>query len=139
MLNLIWSKPISTGCAAFFQISSRTPDSVITPKQYAKDLLKTSKLLKTRNAKTIEAVAKKLATSYYSHAYPIKADVAANELKLNVIDATSNKQLWQAMWQLHKLYDAMIKESRDGKTMITTIFEAEEFTMPITKPLTQEV
>jgi len=84
-------------------------------------------------------VAKKLATSYYSHAYPIKADVAANELKLNVIDATSNKQLWQAMWQLHKLYDAMIKESRDGKTMITTIFEAEEFTMPITKPLTQEV
>jgi len=29
----------------------------------------------------------------------------------------------------------MIKESRDGKTMITTIFEAEEFSMPITKAL----
>jgi len=106
--------------------------------QYAKDLLKISKLLKNKNSKTITAVAKKLATSYFSHAYPIKADVAGDELKFNIIDATANKQLWQAMWQLHKLYDAMIKESRDGKTMITTIFEAEEFILPITKLLIQE-
>lgn len=107
-------------------------------KQYAKDLLKSGKLLKTKNTKTINAVSKKLATYYYSHAYPIKADVASSELKFNVIDASANKQLWQAMWQLHKLYDAMIKESRTGKTMITTIFEAEEFILPITKNLTQD-
>jgi len=107
-------------------------------KQYATDLLKTSKLSKNRNSKTISSVAKKLATSYYSHAYPIKADTAGTELHFNVIDATENKQLWQAVWQLHKLYDAMIKDSRDGKTMITTIFEAEEFILPITKNILQE-
>lgn len=108
-------------------------------RQYAEDLLKISTLLKNKNQKMITEVAKKLATSYFSHAYPIKADVASNELKFNIVDATTNKQLWQAMWQLHKLYDAMIKESRDNKkTMITTIFEAEEFSLPIIKSLTQE-
>ncbi len=65
-------------------------------------------------------------------------DDAISDLKFNVVDATATKQLWQAMWQLHKLYDAMIKESKNGKTMITTIFEAEEFILPITKMLTQE-
>lgn len=107
-------------------------------KQYAKDLLKLSGLLKSKNTKNINAVSKKLATYYYSHAYPIKADDASNDFKFNVVDATANKQLWQAMWQLHKLYDAMIKESRNGKTMITTIFEAEEFILPITKMLKAE-
>src|SRR3989344_9749 len=107
-------------------------------KQYAKDLLKTGKLLKTKNTKTINAVSKKLATDYFSHAYPIKMDDAISVLKFNVIDASATKQLWQAMWQLHKLYDAMIKESRNSKTMATTIFEAEEFILPITKMLAQE-
>ena len=64
--------------------------------------------------------------------------MAGDELKFNIIDATTNKQLWQAMWQLHKLYNAMIRESRDEKTMITKIFEAEEFILPIIKPLIQE-
>ncbi len=107
-------------------------------KQYAKDLLKAGSLLKDKKSKTITTVANKLATSYLSHAYPIKAEIAGGELKFNIVDATQNKQLWQAMWQLHKLYDAMIKESRDGKTMITTIFEAEEFILPITKTLIQD-
>ena len=107
-------------------------------KQYAKDLLKTGKLLKTKNTTIINAVSKKLATYYFSHAYPIKMDDVINDLKFNVVDAGATKQLWQAMWQLHKLYDAMIKESRNGKTMITTIFEAEEFILPITKMLNQE-
>lgn len=100
-------------------------------KQYAEELLKTGNLLK--NKRKYKAVAKKLATSYYSHGYPIKSDVARSELDFNVIDA--DEKLWQAIWQLHKLYDAMIKESRDGKTMITTIFEAEEFSLPITKSI----
>lgn len=107
-------------------------------KQYAKDLLKTGKLLKKRDTKTINSVADKLATHYFSHAYPIKTDVAAKELNFNIVDASANKQLWQAMWQLHKLYDAMIKESRTDKTMITTIFEAEEFSMSMTKSLIQD-
>ena len=94
--------------------------------------------MKTKNTKTINAVSKKLATDYFSHAYPIKMDDAISVLKFNVIDASATKQLWQAMWQLHKLYDAMIKESRNSKTMVTTIFEAEEFILPITKMLAQE-
>lgn len=98
-------------------------------KQYAEELLKSSKVLK--NKKKIKSVAKKLATKYYSHGYPIKSDFAKSELEFNVTDP--DQKLWQAIWQLHKLYDAMIKESRDGKSMITTIFEAEEFIMPITK------
>lgn len=107
-------------------------------KQYAKDLLKTGKLLKEKEEQKIEEIAGKLATCYYSHAYPIKSENASDELKFNVIDATVNKQLWQAIWQLHKLYDAMIKESRDGKTMVTTIFEAEEFILAIPKLLIQD-
>jgi hypothetical protein len=98
-------------------------------KQYAEELLKTGGLLKDK--KRFKAIATKLATKYYSHGYPIRSDVASNELGFNTINP--DKELWQAIWQLHKLYDAMIKDSRDGKTMVTTIFEAEEFTMPITK------
>lgn len=105
--------------------------ALLSSKQYAEELLKTGKLIK--NKKKFKSIAKRLATTYYSHGYPIKSDVAKNELNFNVTDVDDN--LWKAIWQLHKLYDAMIKESRDGKTMITTIFEAEEFSMPITKAL----
>jgi len=100
-------------------------------KQYAEELLKTGKLLKDK--KKYRSVAIKLATGYYSHGYPIKSEVAKSDLNFNVTEA--DQKLWEAMWQLHKLYTAMIKESRNGKTMITTIFEAEEFCMPITKPI----
>lgn len=105
--------------------------ALLSSKQYAEELLKTGKLIKDK--KKFKSIAKRLATTYYSHGYPIKSGVAKNELNFNVTDADDN--LWKAIWQLHKLYDAMIKESRDGKTMITTIFEAEEFSMPITKVL----
>ena len=105
--------------------------ALLSSKQYAEELLKTGKLIKDK--KKFKSIAKRLATTYYSHGYPIKSDVAKNELNFNVTDADDN--LWKAIWQLHKLYDAMIKESRDGKTMITTIFEAEEFSMPIKKAL----
>jgi len=103
-------------------------------KQYAEELLKNSGLLTKKNK--YKAVANKLATTYYSHGYPLKADAAKNELFFNITDAQG--QLWQAMWQLHKLYDSMVKDSRDGKSMITTIFEAEEFTLPITKQTTPQ-
>ncbi len=105
--------------------------ALLSSKQYAEELLKTGKLIKDK--KKFKSIAKRLATTYYSHGYPIKSDVAKNELNFNVTDADDN--LWKDIWQLHKLYDAMIRESSDGKTMITTIFEAEEFSMPITKAL----
>ena len=105
--------------------------ALLSSKQYAEELLKTGSLLK--NKRKYKEVAKKLATKYFSHGYPIKLDAAKSELNFNVTDP--DQKLWQAMWQLHKLYDAMIKESRDGKTMITTIFEAEEFSLPITKSI----
>lgn len=100
-------------------------------KQYAEELLKNSNLLKDKSK--YKSIAKKLATKYYSHGYPIKSDSAKSELNFTITEP--GQKLWQAIWQLHKLYDAMIKESRDDRTMITTIFEAEEFIMPITKPI----
>ncbi len=104
-------------------------------KQYAEDLLSVGGLLKKKTKNNIKSVAKKLAKHYYSHAYPIKLDTAGTDLGFKVIDANQDKKLWQAMWQLHKLYDAMIKESRNQTSMVTTIFEAEEFMLPIIKQL----
>lgn len=101
-------------------------------KQYAEKLLKTGKLLKSPNK--FKVIAKKLATDYYSHGYPITYEAAKSDLKFNV--TLADDQLWKAIWQLHKLYDAMIMDSRDDKSMITTIFEAEEFIVAITKPRT---
>jgi hypothetical protein len=108
--------------------------ALLSSEQYAEELLRSGNLLKEK--KSYKSVASKLATKYYSHGYPIKLDAARSELKLNVTEA--EQQLWRAIWQLHKLYDVMIKDSRDGKSMITTIFEAEDFLMPIIKPLTSD-
>lgn len=98
-------------------------------KQYAEELLKQSRLLADKSK--VAEVAGRLATGYFSHAYPINASVAATELKFNVANAAP--QLWQAIWQLHKLYDAFIKDSAENGPMVTTIFEAEEFLLPISK------
>lgn len=103
-------------------------------KQYAEELLKTGKLLKNRSK--YKSIAKKLATNYFSHGYPIKCGVAESELFFRITKPDIN--LWRAIWQLHKLYDAMIKDSRSTTTMVTTVFEAEEFMMPITKVLNKD-
>ena len=100
-------------------------------KQYAEELLKRGKLLKDK-AKASD-VAEKLAKQYWAHGYPLHAQAAKAELDFQVAEATG--ELWQSAWQLHKLYDAMIKDSRDAQTMTTTIFEAEEFLMPLNEPL----
>jgi len=107
--------------------------ALLSSRHYAQELLKTGKLLK--DPSKYKSVAKKLATNYYSHGYPIKSDTAKADLGFNITEA--DKDLWQAIWQLHKLYDAMIQDSR-GQTMITTIFEAEEFVMPITKTVVSQ-
>ncbi len=96
-------------------------------KQYAKELLKKGNLINSKSRVT--SVANKLASNYYSHGYPITCEIVDKELGLNVTMA--DEDLWRAMWQLHKLYDSMIKESRDGKSMITKVFEAEGFLVNI--------
>lgn len=98
-------------------------------KQYAKELLTHGKLLKDKQK--CNDVAKQLAEEYFSHGYPIGLSTAKS-LGLNVTEATG--EMWTTMWQLHNLYKAMMADSRDGKTMVTTIFEAADFTFAIPTP-----
>lgn len=91
-------------------------------KQIAETLLKGSKLLKRKN--TYKSVSKSLAEGYYSHAYPINNKVA-DEIGLKV--TTPSDDLWESMWQLHLLYNDLIYNSKDGKTMITSVFEGDGY------------
>lgn len=100
-------------------------------KQYAEVLLRTGKLLEDKER--VDAAAQQLATGYYSHNYPIKSDAAETELHFNVTRADGN--LWEAIWQLHKLYKTLLEDSRNSTSMITTVFEAEEFFLPIRRSL----
>lgn len=95
-------------------------------KQYARELLEAGKLLKDKTR--CATVAEQLAKDYFSHGYPIVGTIA-KQLGMNVTDATS--EIWSAMWQLHKLYQALIADSRQQHGMITTVFETSEFTLAI--------
>lgn len=76
-------------------------------KQYAQNLL-CQRMFKN-NPERAEEVAKKLTEEYKRHNYVIDRREASEVLKLNVIDAPSD--VWKAMWQLHNLYDGLIRDT----------------------------
>jgi hypothetical protein len=90
--------------------------------QFAGKLL-TKYMLSKDHAKAAE-VAKALSTGYWSHGYPINSVEARDGLGLNAVDAP--KDLWQIMWQLHKLYDALVRESGTPTERTAAIFESED-------------
>jgi ClpP class serine protease len=76
-------------------------------KQYAENLLR-RRMFKD-NPKQAEEVARKLAEEYKRHNYVVDRREAREALKLNVIDAPSD--VWKAMWQLHNLYDRLLRDT----------------------------
>lgn len=88
--------------------------------QYAEALL-SKYMLKTDSA-SAKKVAEDLATGYYSHGYAIDRRIAKEQLKLNVVFADAEKELWDYMWRLYKLYEALLKE----KLGIQAIFETSK-------------
>jgi hypothetical protein len=90
--------------------------------QFAETLL--AKYMMKGDAGKAKETARKLSTEYWSHGYPINAAMARDELGLSAVDAASD--LWQIMWQLHKLYDALIRESRTATQRVAAVFESED-------------
>jgi hypothetical protein len=91
--------------------------------QFAEALL--SKYMLKADLSKAKAVAEKLSTGYWSHGYPIDSREAHDTLGLNAINADEN--LWQIMWQLHKLYDAFIREAVPAPGQrLAAIFESED-------------
>ncbi len=75
--------------------------------QYAQNLL-CQRMFKD-NPEQAEKVAKKLTREYKRHNYVVDRREAHEELKLNVIDAPPD--VWKAMWQLHNLYDRLLRDT----------------------------
>ena len=68
-------------------------------------------------------VAEKLSSQYFSHGHAIERTEAREVLGLNVVEP--NSELWDAMWQLHKHYAAVIEDS-PVTNRIHAVFESED-------------
>jgi hypothetical protein len=75
-------------------------------KQFARDLL--GKYMLKNDIRAASQVANRLTTGFYSHGHVIDRDVARHELKLNVTHPDT--PLWNAMWELHNLYQVYLAE-----------------------------
>jgi hypothetical protein len=87
-------------------------------KQYAIHLLK-QRMFKDSPEKA-EPIANKLTEHYKRHAYVIDRQEAHDEIGLTVKDASP--EVWDAMWQLHTLYDRLLKDLTK-QTSVSRIFE----------------
>lgn len=102
-------------------------------KQYAIQLLQTRMF---RDDKTkAEKTAEKLVDFYKNHRYVIDRKESKEELELNIVDAKPDE--WDAMWQLHKLYDIVLRDFRQEKKLAVKIFETSEVTSVLGIPLQQ--
>jgi len=86
--------------------------------QYAEALL--SKYMLKDKLEMARKVAEELATGYYSHGYAIDRRIAKEELKLNVTFADGDKEMWDHIWRLYKLYEALFREVPDLKALFET-------------------
>ena len=93
-------------------------------KQYAIQLLQ-ARMFKDDKTKS-EDTAKKLVDFYKNHRYVIDRKEARDELNLQIVDAKPEE--WEAMWQLHKLYDTILRDFREEKKLAVKIFETLEVT-----------
>lgn len=96
--------------------------AIESSKQYAETLL-TNGLLKGKEKKEIETVARALSEKYKSHGFVIDRDTARNEYKLNIVDATD--QTWENIWQIYNLIDVwMADDPKIGSVIKTSNTEA---------------
>lgn len=89
--------------------------------QIARALLEQYMLKKDK--RKARRIGTRLSRQYYSHGYSIDRLEARDSLGLNVLDATATE--WETMWQLHKLYAAMIDESGLDR-QVEAVFETED-------------
>ncbi len=102
-------------------------------KQYAIQLLQT-RMFKEEASKA-ESTAEKLVDFYKNHRYVIDRKEAKEKLELKIIDAKPDE--WEAIWQLHKLYDIILRDFRLEKKLAVKIFETTELTSVLGIPLQQ--
>jgi hypothetical protein len=100
-------------------------------KDYAKELLRSGRLLQDKSK--LSGVVRKLAALYRSHGYPITAKDAREVFQFQVV--TPAPGTWSSMWQLCNLYEALIEDSRVVESMVTTVYEAEEYVITETMAL----
>jgi len=137
--------------------------AIQSAKQYASDLLAMSNLLtdkdgeedleingETKKVKRHEKVAHLLTEGFYSHGYAIGGDTAKN-IGFNVIcpgvDGFDDN-LWKSIWRLHKMYEDMLKNTRNERVLndrlieqkqVTTIFETDVFSVPVEKSFIKDL
>lgn len=82
---------------------------ICSAKQYAEKLLG-ARMFSNRDPREAINTAEELTSAYKNHGYIIDRTEARNNLHLNVVDAS--KELWDLIWQLHKIYDLQIRRSQ---------------------------
>lgn len=101
--------------------------------QYAIQLLQ-ARMFKDDETKS-KNTAKNLVDFYKSHRYVIDRKEAREKLELNIVDAKPEE--WDAMWQLHKLYDTVLRAYRQEKQLAVKVIETLEVTSVLGIPLQQ--
>lgn len=94
-------------------------------RQYAESLL-TQRMFKDEPEKAKE-IAKKLLEEYKTHGYVIDRKEAREKLQLEIVDAQADQ--WEAMWQLHNLYDNHLRELRIQPNVAAKVMETLEIYM----------
>jgi hypothetical protein len=101
--------------------------------QYVEELLRENRHPEAR--KNASEKAMKLTTQYFSHGFVIDRKVAKDELGLKVLFSEEDEELWEYIWNLHKIYDMQIKDSH-GR--IKTFFETINFALIGERPPQQQ-
>lgn len=137
--------------------------AIQSAKQYASDLLQMSKLLKDKNDEEeveingvkkkrhkYEIIAHNLTEGYYSHGYAIGSE-KAQELGFDITCpgiAGFDNELWKSVWRLHKMYDDMMKNTRNERSIsenlveykqVVTIMETDSFSVPVEKSFIKDL
>lgn len=95
---------------------------ISSAKQYAEQLLR-SRMFK--NVPEQSAITAERLTSWYkNHGHIIDRTEARETLNLNIVDADA--ELWNLMWQLHKLYDLQARKSASPKGIDVKYIETFE-------------
>lgn len=88
--------------------------------QYAEHLLG-QRMFKDDNDHA-KQVAERLARGYKRHNYVIDREEARSELGLKIVDATPDE--WDLIWQLHNLYDRLLRDSLPDRFKVIETLEA---------------
>lgn len=92
--------------------------------QYVEELLRENRHPEAQKNASEKAI--KLTTQYFSHGFVIDRNVTKDELGLKVLFSEEDEELWEYIWNLHKIYDMQIKDSH-GR--IRAFFETVDFAL----------